>query len=246
MRRLPALAARLRGRVVEVAGAVDIAYFLEATSATVAVRTTSRWSRARSRRWTTRTGSRRLRRKSRALTTIGACATSVKSGTPQLRGRERLRSDRLRVAGVHLDACNIMGIADHVAVDFELRGRPIDKRQLLEVVTAFLHGRRPNVPGYSGADGASASGGGMPRRHRRDGTPCPRPGHAGRLRPAGSAPRTRAAATAAWADGDAEHGLVLEAPARAGGDHLLARPRLPHVQRERARVQGGEHSRWSA
>ena len=40
-------------------------------------------------------------------------------------------------------------IAEHVKVDFELRGCPIDRRQLLEVIGAFLHGRRPNVPGHS-------------------------------------------------------------------------------------------------
>ena len=37
----------------------------------------------------------------------------------------------------------------HVRVDFELRGCPIDKRQLLEVLTAFLHGRRPEIPSTS-------------------------------------------------------------------------------------------------
>ena len=40
-------------------------------------------------------------------------------------------------------------ISDHVKVDFELRGCPIDRRQLLDVVTAFLHGRRPGVRGHS-------------------------------------------------------------------------------------------------
>jgi coenzyme F420-reducing hydrogenase gamma subunit len=34
-------------------------------------------------------------------------------------------------------------------VDFELRGCPIDKRQLLEVIAAFLADRRPNVPAHS-------------------------------------------------------------------------------------------------
>ena len=34
-------------------------------------------------------------------------------------------------------------------VDFELRGCPIDRRQLLEVINAFLHGRKPGIPGYS-------------------------------------------------------------------------------------------------
>ena len=40
-------------------------------------------------------------------------------------------------------------IADHVKVDFELRGCPINKRQLLEVLSAFLAGRQPDVPAYS-------------------------------------------------------------------------------------------------
>jgi sulfhydrogenase subunit delta len=34
-------------------------------------------------------------------------------------------------------------------VDFELRGCPVNKRQLLEVVSAFLHGRRPNTPAHA-------------------------------------------------------------------------------------------------
>ena len=40
-------------------------------------------------------------------------------------------------------------IAAHVPVDFELRGCPIDKRQLVEVLSAFLHDRRPEVPEHS-------------------------------------------------------------------------------------------------
>ena len=34
-------------------------------------------------------------------------------------------------------------------VDFELRGCPIDKRQLLEVIAAHLAGRRPHVRAHS-------------------------------------------------------------------------------------------------
>jgi coenzyme F420-reducing hydrogenase gamma subunit len=34
-------------------------------------------------------------------------------------------------------------------VDFELRGCPINKYQLLEVISAFLHGRKPNIPTHS-------------------------------------------------------------------------------------------------
>jgi sulfhydrogenase subunit delta len=40
-------------------------------------------------------------------------------------------------------------IAQHVRVDFELRGCPISRAQLLEVLGAFLRGRRPNIPTYS-------------------------------------------------------------------------------------------------
>ena len=40
-------------------------------------------------------------------------------------------------------------IADHVAVDFELRGCPISKHQLLEVISAFLHDRRPAIASHS-------------------------------------------------------------------------------------------------
>jgi sulfhydrogenase subunit delta len=40
-------------------------------------------------------------------------------------------------------------IADHVRVDFELRGCPINKQQLLEVISAYLHGRKPNTPPQS-------------------------------------------------------------------------------------------------
>ena len=40
-------------------------------------------------------------------------------------------------------------IADHVPVDFELRGCPISKVQLLEAIGAFLQGRAPNLPNES-------------------------------------------------------------------------------------------------
>jgi coenzyme F420-reducing hydrogenase gamma subunit len=40
-------------------------------------------------------------------------------------------------------------IAEHVRVDFELRGCPINKHQLVEVISAFLAGRRPNVPNHA-------------------------------------------------------------------------------------------------
>ena len=40
-------------------------------------------------------------------------------------------------------------ISDHVMVDFELRGCPINKRQLVDLLVALLQGVRPRVPRYS-------------------------------------------------------------------------------------------------
>ena len=40
-------------------------------------------------------------------------------------------------------------IADHVFVDFELRGCPINQRQLVEVIGAVPNGRKPNIPPHS-------------------------------------------------------------------------------------------------
>jgi len=40
-------------------------------------------------------------------------------------------------------------ISAHVKVDFELRGCPIDKGQLIDVVSAFLAGRKPAIAGHS-------------------------------------------------------------------------------------------------
>jgi coenzyme F420-reducing hydrogenase gamma subunit len=136
--------------LLAVAGAVDIAYFLEATSATAggpydvslvegSVTTPHDAERIQE-----------VRRKSKALITIGACATS--GGIQALRNFADV-NDFVSIVYASPEYISTLststGIADHVAVDFELRGCPIDKRQLLEVVTAFLHGRRPNVPGYS-------------------------------------------------------------------------------------------------
>src|SRR4029077_14630408 len=136
--------------LLEVAGAVEIAYFLEATSATVggpydvslvegSITTPHDAERIQE-----------VRRKSKTLITIGACATS--GGIQALRNFADVNEF---VSIVYATPAYIStlasstGIADHVLVDFELRGCPIDKRQLLEVVEAFLHGRRPNVPGFS-------------------------------------------------------------------------------------------------
>ena len=40
-------------------------------------------------------------------------------------------------------------IGAHINVDFELRGCPIDKRQLIEVLASYLQGRKPRIPTFS-------------------------------------------------------------------------------------------------
>jgi coenzyme F420-reducing hydrogenase gamma subunit len=93
---------------------------------------------------------REIRAASRVLVTIGACATS--GGVQALRNwgdvEEFKQAVYARPEWIQALATSTP-IAEHVPVDFELRGCPIDKGQLLEVLAALLHGRRPNVPTYS-------------------------------------------------------------------------------------------------
>ena len=93
---------------------------------------------------------REVREASRFLVTIGACATS--GGIQALRNFREMHHV-LPVVYARPDYIDTLqtstAIADHVRVDFELRGCPIDRRQLLEVIAAFLTGRRPNVRRHS-------------------------------------------------------------------------------------------------
>jgi coenzyme F420-reducing hydrogenase gamma subunit len=91
-----------------------------------------------------------IRAQSKALVTIGACATA--GGVQALRNF-RDHPEMMRVVYARPDWLDTLRtstpIASHVKVDFELRGCPVDKRQLLEVVSAFLHGRKPQVRSHS-------------------------------------------------------------------------------------------------
>jgi coenzyme F420-reducing hydrogenase gamma subunit len=42
-----------------------------------------------------------------------------------------------------------MPLGSFVHIDYELRGCPINKYHMLEVLTALLHKRKPNIPTYS-------------------------------------------------------------------------------------------------
>jgi sulfhydrogenase subunit delta len=91
-----------------------------------------------------------VRRSSKFLISIGACATA--GGIQALRNFKDVQEF---VSVVYASPQYIhtletsTPISDHVQVDFELRGCPISKLQLLEAVSALLYGRKPNVPPYS-------------------------------------------------------------------------------------------------
>lgn len=92
----------------------------------------------------------RVRRQSRRLVTIGACATA--GGIQALRnfGSEKEFAAAVYASPGYIETlATSTAISAHVPVDFELRGCPIDKTQLLEVITAFLAGRKPSVAAHS-------------------------------------------------------------------------------------------------
>ena len=91
-----------------------------------------------------------VRRVSKYLVTIGACATS--GGIQALRNFQDVKEfiSIVYATPKYIQTLNTSTpISDHVFVDFELRGCPINKHQLVEVISAYLHGRKPNTPSHS-------------------------------------------------------------------------------------------------
>ena len=90
------------------------------------------------------------RRRSTKLIVIGACATS--GGIQALRNFSDV-AEYTRIVYARPDYIETLStstpISDHVLVDYELRGCPINKNQLLEILGAFLVGRRPATPSHS-------------------------------------------------------------------------------------------------
>jgi coenzyme F420-reducing hydrogenase gamma subunit len=136
--------------LLAVAGEVEIAYFPEASSrvlkgpydlSLVEGSITTPHDRERIQQ---------VRRSSKHLITIGACATA--GGIQALRNFSDVR-EFLRIVYARPEYISTLDrstpIAEHVRVDFELRGCPINKQQLVEVISAFLNGRKPNTPAHS-------------------------------------------------------------------------------------------------
>ena len=136
--------------LLAVAGAVEIANFCEASRAVVkgpydlslvegSITTPHDAERIHA-----------VRRASKYLVTIGACATA--GGIQALRNFKDVK-EFITIVYARPEYIETLSkstpIADHVHVDFELRGCPISKRQLVEVISAFLNGRKPNTPAHS-------------------------------------------------------------------------------------------------
>jgi sulfhydrogenase subunit delta len=93
---------------------------------------------------------RMVRAQSKHLVTIGACATA--GGIQALRNFADVNDF---IAAVYASPHYIKTLATstpisaHVPVDYELRGCPINKAQLIEVISAFLAGRKPAIAAHS-------------------------------------------------------------------------------------------------
>ena len=136
--------------LLTVLGRVEMAYFVEASSKSVrgpydlslvegSITTAHDMERIR-----------KVREVSKFLVTIGACATA--GGIQALRNFQNVE-DFIRIVYASPQYISTLStstpISDHVRVDFELRGCPINKHQLIEVISAFLNGRKPNTPAHS-------------------------------------------------------------------------------------------------
>lgn len=91
-----------------------------------------------------------IRKSCAKLIAIGACATA--GGIQALRNWKDVKEyTRIVYASPEYISTldRSMPIGSFVHVDLELRGCPINKYQLLDVITAMLHRRKPNLPAHS-------------------------------------------------------------------------------------------------
>lgn len=136
--------------LLEIADTVDISYFLEATTRVVrgpydisliegSIATPHDIERIK-----------QVREKSKFLVPIGSCA--LFGGVQALRNytlvSEYLEAVYEKPGYISaLDASS--PVSAHVKADLELRGCPPNSRQILEVLTAFLKGKKPDLPSES-------------------------------------------------------------------------------------------------
>jgi coenzyme F420-reducing hydrogenase gamma subunit len=139
----------LEDELLDLAGAVEIAYFLEARRRELpgpydigivegSVTTPHEAERIQE-----------IRKQCRFLIALGTCATS---GIQALRNFTSVDDLALKVYShpeylQTLDKCT--AIAENVKVDLEIWGCPVNKYQVLEAIAALLQNRKPNLPSHS-------------------------------------------------------------------------------------------------
>ncbi len=161
----------LEDELLDIVGKVEVAYFLEARRRELpppyaiglvegSISTADEEERIH-----------QIRRDCDMLVTIGACATS--GGIQALRNWADVE-EFTRCVYAHPSYIKTLDtstpIASHVFVDFELRGCPINARQLLELISATLAGRKPMIPTYSVCVECKRRG--IPCRLVSGGKPC--------------------------------------------------------------------------
>ena len=137
----------LEDELLSLVGEVEIAYFLEARSQILpgpydvalvegSITTAEDEERIQA-----------VRQDSKFLITIGACATA--GGIQALRNWQDVK-EFTRAVYATPDYIHTLEqstpISSHVPVDFEVNGCPINKNQILEVLTQLLVGRVPRLP----------------------------------------------------------------------------------------------------
>lgn len=91
-----------------------------------------------------------VRKNSSIVVSIGACATA--GGIQALRNFVKVKKYASQVYA-HPEYLDVLetstAIEEHIHVDYELRGCPVNKYQLIEVLSALLNGKEPLVPRHS-------------------------------------------------------------------------------------------------
>lgn len=152
----------LEDELLDLAGAVELAYFLEARSKITpgpydialvegSVSTPHEAERIKE-----------IRSQARFLVALGICATS--GGIQALRNFTD-KDDLAFMVYQHPEYLHALDtstpISEHVQVDLELWGCPVNKYQALEVITALLQNRKPYLPTHA-----------VCLDCKRDGNPC--------------------------------------------------------------------------
>lgn len=140
----------MEDELLSLAQAVDIAYFLEASRATrpgpydIAIVEGSVTTEHEGKRI------KEIREESRILIALGTCATA--GGIQSLRNF----TDASSLADLVYSRPDYLSylptaspIAEHVFVDYELWGCPVNKAQVLDLIVSLLNNRHPNLPAYS-------------------------------------------------------------------------------------------------